>query len=936
MKTDAEGGFRFENLPSGVRFHVSVTAQGYASTLMSYWEPGSGTVESRLRIEMHPEGRLGGKITTSQGLPLERARIVLDQISPQPFLVNHFERETDRGGTYRIDGIPQGGYRMVIQKEGFLNEEFRNVFIASGKDEEMNVVLYAPASISGRVRLDDGETSLFNIAVTAVGPVSSLSNTNLDGEYLVENLKPGLYSVTAASDGFRPQKKRVEIHVGEGETVEGVELLLSAEPSQIRIAIYQDVYTLKEPVKFVVRAFNLPGTKIRIYEIPEQAWATDRTRFERLLAGKEDLSGFKQVHESSMTFSRFRPFSWVSREVRVESPLPPGAYLLQVATDGVEARHPIFISNLGIAVLRGKDDLLVYAMNLETNRAEPGADVFVLNREKTESVAAPNISRRILDTLFPARSLRQGVTDDSGLLRLKGIREPSVHLLALKRGVGLAVTHAFLTPYAATGGRKVLIYTDRPVYRPGHEAHFKALVKEFRESVPEPAPQGKSITVTLRDPDGKGVFTGEFVTDDWGCVYGSISLSADARLGTYELFVDGFASGRSVFSVQDYRKPDFQVRVTTDRAAYVTGDRVRARVEARYFLGLPLKNAPIEYRVYETLRSRPETTAWWEASYFDSAGYQTVIKHGRGTTDAQGFFGFDFLPGPKSYDRTLTIEADVTAPSGRVEDGRAETAYERSRYRVKLGLGRSVFRTGESPRLTVRVANQEGDPVERAKVRVSLEQETWDPVRRRYERGSTPVWSRIVETGVGGKAELQVPLAGLESGRAQLTAVTKDSSGNPAASRCDFWTFTGTSFNASYDYPALDLFLDRDAYRPGDKARLILHSSVPQAEVLLTFEGETLLSYQRLVMKEPTRILEIPVKESYAPNVHISAMLHNGKKLHYRRISLNVPVESGDFNLSAAFDPRGICSRGPGRSGHPMHRRRRETGECRHESRCGG
>ena len=55
-------------------------------------------------------------------------------------------------------------------------------------------------------------------------------------------------------------------------------------------------------------------------------------------------------------------------------------------------------------------------------------------------------------------------------------------------------------------------------------------------------------------------------------------------------------------------------------------------------------------------------------------------------------------------------------------------------------------------------------------------------------------------------------------------------------------------------------------------------------------------------MADRSTVIEVPVKAEYAPNVYLGVLTHNGKKLHYHHVSLNVPVESRDFRIEGSFD----------------------------------
>jgi len=901
--TDEEGRFHLPNLPTGVRFHLTAQATGYSTMRMAYWEPGTGSVESRLLVALPPGGILEGRVADSAGLPLSRVRMTLTQMFPEPYLVNRFERETDNDGNYVVEGIPEGAYRLELETEGYIPEEINNVFIRPGKSTDLNATLYRPASITGKVLLNDDGTPLFSVAVTAVGPATHRSDSNLEGVFRLEDLRPGRYRIGEDSKEFSVAGAPPLVLVNEAEDIEGLELRLDSAPPKVLLAIYQDVYTLKEPIKFVVRGFNVQAADVEMYRVPEE-WLLGRPRgLKSLLATGASLEIFERIHTQPLTFGRFRPFSWANEEIEIKESMGPGVYLLRVAGASSEARHAIFISNLGVATKRGKSDLLVYAMNLESNQAEPDVPVYVLPEGIEKSPPDRSLFQKIMSVFQLDTAVATGQTDATGVF-LHRLAEPDreITVIAMKPELGPAVSSAFRTRSASAEGRKALLYTDRPIYRPGQQVYYKSLLKQFEHGRLQAAPQGTRVRVELSDPDGRMVFSQEKISDEWGTIHGVVQLEREPRLGDYSLSVTGFGIGNAAFSVQAYRKPDFSITVHPDRTAYVSGDRISVKIEARFFMGAPLQQAPIRYRVYERISTSSPATAWWEQSYYESAGYQRLIKQGSGSTDMQGFFGFEVTPGPKSYDRTVTVEADVTSPSGRIESERTEVAYEQSLYRIRVEPERSLYRIGGTAVLRIRVTNLDGKPMPDTPLRISLDQAVWNPLRREYEKGRTPLWQGREVAGPGGNVRAEIPLDSVKPGRADIKVTVVDPRGNRAMARSSLWVYSERSFSAEYDYRPLELMLDKNSYRAGETARLMIHSSIPYAELLFTGESRDILFHQRLSTSDRSMVIEVPVKAEYAPNIYLNVLTHNGKKLHYHHVSLNVPVESKDIRIEGIFD----------------------------------
>ena len=105
----------------------------------------------------------------------------------------------------------------------------------------------------------------------------------------------------------------------------------------------------------------------------------------------------------------------------------------------------------------------------------------------------------------------------------------------------------------------------------------------------------------------------------------------DAPLGTYsvnlhagEMFIGGS------FEVKDYKKPEYEVRVTPAKPRVLQGDDIPVTIDAKYFFGEPVANAKVEYVVH---RSR-----YWDWSYYgepDDDDQQQMQAYYQGDTDEQ-------------------------------------------------------------------------------------------------------------------------------------------------------------------------------------------------------------------------------------------------------------------------------------------------------------
>ncbi len=116
------------------------------------------------------------------------------------------------------------------------------------------------------------------------------------------------------------------------------------------------------------------------------------------------------------------------------------------------------------------------------------------------------------------------------------------------------------------------VYTDRPVYRPGHTVHFKAILR-LKSAAGYEIPAGKPVNVQIQDPDQKPVYQKTLTITAMGTIHDDLTLPAAASLGYYSIEIkSGDSQANGQFEVQEYKKPEYEVRVTPAKPRVLQGD----------------------------------------------------------------------------------------------------------------------------------------------------------------------------------------------------------------------------------------------------------------------------------------------------------------------------------------------------------------------------
>lgn len=142
------------------------------------------------------------------------------------------------------------------------------------------------------------------------------------------------------------------------------------------------------------------------------------------------------------------------------------------------------------------------------------------------------------------------------------------------------------------------IITDRGAYNPDETLHFKAVVYKGRYSL-SAVGSGKTITVELKDPEGKSVETKTLKTNEFGSVAGDFKLKRSGRNGMYQIAVKSGSDVliRRLVRVDDFILPTFDLVFDKESAFIRPVSEIRTGGNVYAYSGHSLTASNIKYSV---------------------------------------------------------------------------------------------------------------------------------------------------------------------------------------------------------------------------------------------------------------------------------------------------------------------------------------------------
>ncbi|MHC4820964.1 MAG: MG2 domain-containing protein, partial [Planctomycetota bacterium] len=640
------------------------------------------------------------------------------------------------------------------------------------------------------------------------------------------------------------------------------ETLTAMKGKELEASLDRPLTTDRKP-RIAFRLRNVDRLRMKAYRVD----MVEYVRTKGSLAGAEHVvtDVVKPDAEWVWKPENYEPFRLLERtcELPVKG---PGAWIVRAQDEELSATIMVVSTDLAAVVKRSREQTLVYVQNELTGKPVAGATVLLPGGE---------------DAVTGADGVWIGGAGGDG----KVLVSHGGHATFAHGNAGRRTTFGY--------SPKVYLFPDRPLVRPGQKVALKGFARRV-VSGSYACREGEKVEITVEDPRRATVLKRTLVTDEFGGIDTQLELPFEAVLGDYRVLARyEKRSFTTTFAVRAFRKPELEVTVTGESSTWYLGDEVKAGIRVRYGAGGAVRNAPVRWRMGRTGFVFDGSDLASYASWFRdpkreaerrrrraAEGDFVELASGEIRTDEKGLATITFPTDDAAGDGRYVLEVMVQDSGGTwVRDAAAFPVTRRGLYAV-VRSERRVVRPGQDIPMEVFTVDARQDP-RSVKGRAVL--------ARRRRVGDRMVDEEVtavpVTTAENGRAA--VKLKAPRPGEYALLFVAEDGRGNAVKGRATM-TVAGDAEDLSRD---LRLVCDRETYREGDEAEILLNVPGAPASVLLTFEGERVLEHRLVRPDARSSTIRVPMRSLFAPNVFVRAtMLREGELL-----------ESGDEVLVFRF-----------------------------------
>lgn len=481
----------------------------------------------------------------------------------------------------------------------------------------------------------------------------------------------------------------------------------------------------------------------------------------------------------------------------------------------------------------------------------------------------------------------------------------------------------------STKNTRTFFFTDRSIYRPGQTIYFKGIVLSADNKNNADVLPKYSTTVTLRDANYQEVAKQDFVTNEFGSFNGSFTAPSGGMNGLMTI-ENNFGSIQ--VSVEEYKRPKFEVVFDTLREAYKLGDTIVVKGFAKSYSGVGVDNATVKYRITRNTQYPWAYKCWWLPI---PQGSDKEIANGTVNVANDGSYEIRFNAQPDNEAEeasnplfSFTVNADVTDVNGETHSGSVTIKLGFKALTVQVDVPNELDKNGKGE-FKINTSNTNGDFVSASgKIEVYKLVNPDKPLRKRnwvqpdtftmtkaeyqsnfpndvYKDEDNPAtWKtneKTLEIAFNTEKEKALRISNLKNwkdGMYKLVITSADKYGK---------TVEGISIFTVYDskgkklpVPVADLFSAiKSEGEPGDTAKLLIGSGYQDVKVLYEIEyDDKIVQKEWLSLNSEQRTLNIPIKEEYRGDIGINCTFIYNNRLYKHSQNITVPFTNKMLDIN--------------------------------------
>jgi len=600
-----------------------------------------------------------------------------------------------------------------------------------------------------------------------------------------------------------------------------------------------------------------------------------------------------KVSELEIKTDDKKDYKTVYKNVKMPK-LSSGTYLVELKGKNLTTVSVILVSNISIIENFDSNKAIIYVLDKTTGYPIKDANV-VIKESFYENNNYKSIHKEIKTT-------------KDGLVyyekKNKDASNSYIEAFAYKdKDIAITNYEYYYSYYSQDKLYKGYVYTDRPVYRPEQKVNFKEIIY-FYENGEYKTVVDKNVSVRVVDTKGKEIYKKTLKTNKFGSVNDSLMLKKGSALGDYNIYTSVLEngeevsySGNSTFKVEEYKKPEYLVSVSSEDKQLKQGDKAKFKINATYYFGSPVKDAKVSYKVmrkaFYYYYYRPSYYSWIYDSYNNNFSDSQLIKQGELVTDEKGnaFVQFDTDKGEQDY--TYKVLVTVTDKSRRNIDASGSINVTKTAFYAFVDVDRGFYSPDERVNVEINLKTPSGEAVEtKGKLKVcELKQD--DKTQKYIEKEILSLDKKSDKDG-----KIYYKWKAPKEGYFRIKFEGYDKYENLVTGQKEIWV-TDENFNGKHFYfKDIEIITDKKTYEEGETARIMLNCNYADSYIILFEEaGNSILSHKILYLPNKSTVIETKITKKHIPNFDFKAVLIKNNLMFMDTKEIFVPPTNQFLNI---------------------------------------
>lgn len=465
----------------------------------------------------------------------------------------------------------------------------------------------------------------------------------------------------------------------ENDQLETVQLLENdIKEKGVAVSLKKEVYE-GEPVKYRISYKNIDSLHLAYYDFSKHTVLNDSV-YQLVIKNQQPLKIISHVLPKDV------PYFQTSTEI-LGAPFPLGSYLLVTYSDTKDLEN-------------------FHYQRINTFQTT-NVSVFSKNIDRETSalyVVHPKTGKPYEKTVVRFKN-KSYVTDESGKVIVPNKTEYTNNevIVYLKNEIyktNINVLHYGQSVYNENMklSAKIDLFTDRSIYRPGQEVHFKGILYLI-EKQGNSVLANKSFQAILEDDNGDEINKITLTTNELGAFSGTFLLPKSIATGEFDIYIDEldeysdkeeetfweevwFAEETFRYRVEEYKRPTFDVTLEAIKHNVYFDDQVTIKGKAKSLAGGAIANAKVKLEI--------------NSSYYDSETYQSknlIDVKEELFTNEQGAFEYTFTIPSDSLGKILKEEiftnsvhysVEVIDSAGEVREDEGSFTVANTKHRLSV------------------------------------------------------------------------------------------------------------------------------------------------------------------------------------------------------------------------------------------------------------